>query len=339
MAGPGRSHREGISLFELAQRFPDEESAVQWFERLRWPNGVCCPKCGATEHIGRPKNEKPMRYRCRACREYFSVRTGTVMERSKISLQKWVWAIHIYSTSVKGVASTTLSTNLKITQKSAWFLGHRIREAMAARPGPRLEGPVEVDEAYLGGKAKNWPLSRRRWVGGGTSHMTPVVGIRDRTTREVRAQAISHVTRSALQGFVYQHARHDALVFTDENRLYKGLPNHETVEHSVGLYVDGQAHVNGMESFWSLLKRAYHGTYHHFSPKHMQRYVDEMATRQNLREMDTADLMGEIAARMVGKRLTYEDLTSGGPAYPKAEVRESVIQYGPHDQVSEYPRT
>ena len=295
MAGPGRSHREGISLFELAEMFPDEPTSTKWFERHRWPNGVCCPRCGATEHIGRPKGQKPMPYRCRACREYFSVRTGTVMERSKISLKKWVWAIYLTTTSLKGVASLKLHRDLKISQKSAWFLGHRIREAMVARPGPRLQGPVEVDEAYIGGKSKNWPLRKRRWIGGGTGHMTPVVGIRDRTTREVRALALSHVTRAGLLGFIAQHARQEALVYTDENRHYQPLANHEIVKHSVARYVDGQAHVNGMESFWSLLKRAYHGTYHHFSPKHIQRYVDEMATRQNLRELDTADLMGEVA--------------------------------------------
>ena len=317
MSGPGRAHREGISVMELGRMFPDEHAATAWFERQRWPNGVSCPRCGTDEHIGRPKNRKPMPYRCRACREYFSVRTGTVMERSKIGLQKWVWAIYLCTTSLKGVASLKLHRDLKITQKSAWFMAHRIRAAMAARPAPKLQGPVEVDEAYLGGRARNWPIRKRRWVGGGTGHMTPVVGMRDRTTREIRAQAVSHVTRSALLGFVGQHAKPEAMVYTDENRLYQGLPHHEVVQHGVSKYVEGQAHVNGMESFWSLLKRAYHGTYHHFSPKHLQRYVDEMATRQNLRELDTADLMGEVATRMVGKRLTYKDLTAGGPAYPK----------------------
>ena len=143
-----------------------------------------------------------------------------------------------------------------------------------------------------------------------------VAGISDRTTREVRARALAHVNRTTLRAFIYSQVTLDTTIYTDEHAAYRGLPNHEIAKHSVSQYVDGQAHTNGLESFWSLLRRAYHGTHHHFSPKHIQRYVDEMATRQTLREKDTTDLMGEFAARMAGKRLTYEKLTAGGPAYP-----------------------
>lgn len=203
-----------------------------------------------------------------------------------------------------------LHCDLKITQKSAWFMAHRIREALTAE-GHMLEGPVEVDESYFGGKMKNRPVSKRYYQGPGVIGKQAVIGIRDRTTREVRARALAHVNRTSLRAFIYTHTTLDATIYTDEAKAYQGLPNHHVVNNSVSQDVDGMAHTNGLESFWSLLKRAYHGTHHHFSPKHTQRYVDEMATRQSLREKDTTDLMSEFAARMVGKRLTLRGIWRG----------------------------
>ena len=315
MAAPGRAHREGISLMELADRFPTEESARQWFEDQRWPDGTRCARCNG-DNVSPVASGKPMPYRCRDCRKYFSVQIGTVMERSKITLRKWAFAIYLSTTNLKGVSSLKLHRDLNITQKSAWFMAHRIREALTA-DGDLLEGPIEVDETYFGGKSKNRHARDRQPRGRGVFGKSPVVAMRDRTTREVRARAIAHVNRSVLALFITANAAEDAMVYTDEHPAYDYLPNHEAVRHSVGEYVADQAHTNGIESFWAMLKRAYHGTYHHFSPKHLQRYVDEMATRQSLREMDTADLMGELAARMVGHRLTYADLTAGGRAYPR----------------------
>ena len=314
MPGPGRDHRESISLMELADMFPNEAAARRWFERQRWPDGVRCARCDGSE-VAAVASGKPMPWRCRPCRKYFSVRTGTVMERSKITLRKWAFAIYLSTTSLKGVSSLKLHRDLRITQKSAWFMAHRIREALAAG-GHMMDGPVEVDEAYFGGLEKNRHANQRRRLGRGPVGKAAVVGIRSRTTREVRARAVAHVNRSTLAGFIYANTTLDAKVYTDDSQSYAGLPNHEAVRHSVSEYVRGQAHTNGIESFWAMLKRAYHGTFHHFSPKHLQRYVDEMATRQSLRERDTADLMGEVAARMVGRRLTYADLIAGGPAYP-----------------------
>ena len=315
MAAPGRAHREGISLMELADRFPTEDSARRWFEHQRWPDGVHCARCDG-DNVSPVASGKPMPYRCRDCRKYFSVRTNSVMERSKITLRKWAWGIYLSTTNLKGVSSLKLHRDLKITQKSAWFMSHRIRAALVAS-GHLLDGPVEVDESYVGGREKNRPVNQRRRQGRGPIGKAPVVAMRDRTTREVRAKAIAHVNRSVLAGFIASNAAPDAMVYTDEHPAYDYLPHHEAVRHSVGEYVADQAHTNGIESFWAMLKRAYHGTYHHFSPKHLQRYVDEVSTRQSLRELDTADLMGELAARMVGHRLTYADLTAGGPAYPK----------------------
>ena len=300
---------------ELADRFPTEDSARQWFEHQRWPDGVRCARCNG-DKVSPVASGQPMPYRCRDCRKYFSVRTNSVMERSKITLRKWAFAIYLSTTNLKGVSSLKLHRDLNITQKSAWFMAHRIRKALTA-DGGLLDGPVEVDESYVGGREKNRHASQRRRRGRGPVGKAAVIAIRDRSTREVRARAIAHVNRSVLALFIASNATPDAMVYTDEHPGYADLPNHETVRHSVGEYVADQAHTNGIESFWAMLKRTYHGTYHHFSPKHLQRYVDEMATRQSLRELDTADLMGELAARMVGQQLTYADLTAGDPAYAR----------------------
>ena len=243
-----------------------------------------------------------MPYRCRLCRQHFSVRTGTDMAQSKLPLRKWAFAIYLCSTSLKGVSSMKLHRDLEITQKSAWFLAHRIRDALTS--GDSLfAGPVEVDESYFGGKEKNKPVSQRRRIGRGPVGKAAVVGAKDRVTGQIRAQAVQQTDATTLQGFVTSAARPGGSVFTDEARAYQGLARqyrHETVRHSVGEYVRGMAHTNGIESFWAILKRAYHGTFHHFSAKHLQRYIDEFALRQGLREADTIDLMGTVVARMVG---------------------------------------
>ena len=169
----------------------------------------------------------------------------------------------------------------------------------------------------MGGRESNKHAHRKLNQGRGPVGKTAVAGVRDRVTGTVTAAVVPDTSRATLQGFVRSRTAPDAMVYTDEAMAYRGLPNHETVGHRVGEWVNGQAHTNGLESFWSMLKRGYHGTYHHMSPKHLQRYVNEFATRQGLRELDTARLMGEVAARMAGRRLTYADLTAGGPAYPK----------------------
>ena len=315
MSAPGRSHRDGISLLELADRFPDERSARRWFERQRWPDGPRCPRCDGTD-VATVPNDRPMPWRCRPCRKYFSVRTGTVMERSKISLRKWVFAIYICTTSLKGASSLKLHRDLKITQKSAWFMAHRIRKALESG-GFTFEGPVEADETFVGGLEKNRHEKRKLRLGRGKVGKTAVAGVRDRPTGKVSADVVPNIGQATLTGFVQARTKPDALVYTDEWWGYAKLPNRRVVRHNVGNWVDGQAHTNGLESFWSMLKRAYHGTFHHMSPKHLSRYVHEVATRQNLRELDTAELMAEVVARMVGRRLTYEELTAGGPAYPR----------------------
>ena len=313
--GPGKAHRRGISLMELADMFPDEAAARAWFEGVRWPHGARCPHCGS-ENVAAVASLKPMPWRCRDrdCRRHFSVRTGTVMAESKIALRKWAFAIYLCATSLKGVSSMKLHRDLNITQKSAWFMAHRIREALDSESG-LFAGPVEVDETYMGGKRKNMPRARRAALTGrGAVGKTAVVGARDRASGGVAAQVVERAGADDLQGFVRGHAAAGATVYTDEARAYRGMPefDHEAVNHSVGEYVRGTAHTNGIESFWAMLKRGYHGTFHHFSAKHMQRYVDEFAARQGLRDRDTIDLMGAFVARMIGRRIMYRDLVGAG---------------------------
>ena len=295
--------------------FPDNETAEAWFEEQRWGTSgapTYCPLCGDDDRLTATKTREPLPYWCGSCRRHFSVRSGTVMHRSHIPLRKWAISVYLWATSLKGVSSMKLHRELDITQKSAYFLAQRLREAWSDIGGD-MAGPVEVDETYVGGKAKNMHAKdrERRITGRGGVDKTAVAGAKDRATGQVTARVIERTDAATLHGFVASTAAQGATVYTDDHKGYLGIPHpHETVRHSVAGYVNGMAHTNGIESFWALLKRGYHGTFHHLSTKHLHRYVNEFATRHNLRPQDTATMMGETVARMVGKRLTYAALTA-----------------------------
>ena len=232
------------------------------------------------------------------------------MEQSRLPLQKWLFAIYLHMTSLKGISSMKLHRELDITQKTAWFLSHRIREAYETSAEP-FSGPVEVDETYIGGKRNNMSKKRRMELyktGRGSVGKTAVVGMKDRDSNRIVAKPVPNTTKETLQDFVNREKMKDSTVYTDEHKGYTGLNNHETVNHSVSEYVNGMAHTNGIESFWAVLKRGYHGTFHHMSPKHLHRYVTEFSARHNIRDMDTIEQMQEIVSGMVGKRLMYRDL-------------------------------
>ncbi len=306
---PGKSDREGISLIQLLRMFPDDAAAEKWFADKIRPDGPYCPHCGSFEVQSNIKH-KSMTHRCRDCpdRPMFSLKTGNVMQGTKLGYQTWAIAIYLVTTNLKGVSSMKLHRDLEITQKSAWHLAHRLREAHKAGK-PLFNGPVEADETYVGGKETNKHSHKKLKAGRGAVGKAAVAGIRDRATGRVVAKVVEKTDAMTLQGFVTDHTVEGATVYTDDASAYKGIDRpHEAVRHSVGEYVRDQAHTNGLESFWAPLKRAHKGTFHKMSPKHLNRYVDEFSGRHNVRSRDTADQMGQMAAGMVGKRLRYNDL-------------------------------
>ena len=303
---PGKHYRNGMTLAQLLKKFPDDTTAEQWFIDTRWPNGVHCPKCDS-DNIQERTTRKPQPYRCRSCRKDFSVKTGTLMQGSNLGFQTWALAFYLMTTGIKGTSSMKLHRDLGITQKSAWHLAHRIRETWADN-SPSFAGPAEADEVYLGGREKNKHESKKLKAGHGTVGKTAVVGMKDRETNTVHAAVIEKTDRPTLSGFVAAHVVPGAKVYTDEHSGYDWVENREMVRHSVKEYVRDQAHTNGIESFWALLKRGYVGTYHKMSKKHLDRYVNEFSGRFNQRPLDTVKQMEQMARGITNKRLRYSDL-------------------------------
>ena len=308
--GPGRYHRTGITVLELLELFPDNELSELWFEKQRWGasfEDFHCPRCGCLSKLKENPRRKPMPYRCGNCHRHFSVRTGTVMECSNLSYQKWVVAIYLFVTSGKGISSMKMHRELGVTQKTAWFLDHRIREAFETKMDP-FAGPVEVDETYIGGKERNKHWRKRLHLGTGGVGKEIVIGMRDRKTKKIKARRIRNTKKETMQSFVLRGAEEGSRIYTDEHKSYSGLARHKAVKHQRGEYVRGKAHTNGIESFWAILKRGYYGIYHHWSPKHLHRYLNEFVGRNNIRDQDTIDQMRHVVAGMVGKRLLYRRL-------------------------------
>ena len=304
-----RRQRKKIDLPQLMEMFATEEHALKWFEGTLWAKERCCGNCGSVNTHETP-NRKPMPYRCRDCRKYFSVRTGTPLACSNVPLRKWAIAIYLELTSLKSIASTKLGSDIGVKQTTAWFMLHRIREAWSQGDnwGP-FDGSVEVDETYFGGKRKNMSSKKRNQLEGrGTAGKVAVAGIKDRASNRVSATVVPNTQSETMSRFIMEHVEPGARVYTDDALTYYRLPNHETVKHSVGEYVRGKAHTNGVESFWSMLKRAHTGVFHKLSPKHLNRYVQEFAGKHNLRHLDTLEQMRQLTLRLAGKRLSYRDL-------------------------------
>ena len=307
---PGKSERRGISLVKMMPMFPDNDSARKWIEGIVWPDGPKCPHCG-TDNVQSGIKHKSMTHRCRECegKPRFSVKTGTVMQSSKLNYKTWAIAAYLVTTNIKGISSMKRHRDLEITQKSAWHLAHRLRRAYEVG-SPLFFGPVEVDETYMGGKRRNMPSSKRKTMTGrGAVGKTAIFGAKDRDTNKVNSKVITSTNTETLQEFVADNVAPDAKVYTDEASAYTRMPfDHETVNHSAGQYVHDEAHTNGIESFWSLLKRGHKGIYHKMLPKHLQRYVAEFAGRHNVRENHTITQMACLVKDMNGKRLRYREL-------------------------------
>jgi transposase-like protein len=294
------------TLFQLMAAFPDEQTAIDHFTAIRWADGAYCPLCGSTKlyHFSDKRTHK-----CGDCRKRFSIKVGTIFEDTKIELRKWFMAIWLITSHKKGIASTSLAKDLGVTQKTAWFMLHRLRHAARTQSFNKpLDGEVEIDETYVGGKASNRHKGDPKNAPG-TAGKVAVIGAIQRGGSVV-ATVIDRTDTATLDGFVHAVVDPSASVSTDEHSGYRHLGRtfaHGVVRHSAGEYVKGDTHTNSIEGYWSLLKRQITGIHHWVSPKHLNAYVGESAWRFNLRGMGEGARVNALLAETNG-RLRYKEL-------------------------------
>lgn len=305
--------RSTISMYQLFQIIPDEEFARAYLEGRLWRDGVTCPECKEQERITIRKNGY---YRCNKCQLDFTVRTGTIFERSHIPLHKWVYAMYALVTARKGVSSLQLAKEIGVTQKSAWFMLQRLREAMSAPDSQdKLRGIVEIDECFIGGKEKNKHESKKLKAGRGSVGKTAVLGMRERGGRVI-ASPIEQRTLQEATKRIHENVEIGTQLYTDDHLIFSDMDGlffrHEAVNHSAGEYARGDASTNSIESVWAVLKRGIHGVYHQVSVKHLNRYVGEFAFRLNAGKVarHTLERLDSFVDAVAGKRLTYKELTA-----------------------------
>jgi len=302
-----------ISTFQLFETFPTAESARLFLESRIWADGVTCPSCKAKENITKRKGGF---YRCNPCQIDFTIRTGTIFERSHIPLHKWLYAMYLLVTARKGISSLQLAKEIGVTQKSAWFMLHRLREACGGPKLTKLRGIVEVDECFIGGKERNKHEHKKLKMGRGSVGKTAVLGMRERGTGRTFAATMPERSLQEATQRIHENIELGTQLYTDEHLMFTGLDGlffkHDAVNHSAGEYAAGPAHTNGIESVWAVLKRGYYGVYHSMSGKHLRRYVDEFTFRLNEGNVKRHSLerLDSMIEAVSGKRLTYAGLTA-----------------------------
>ncbi len=296
------------TLLQMMAAFPDEQTAIDHFTAIRWKNGAFCPQCGSTRvyHFSDQRTHK-----CGDCRKRFSIKVGTIFEDSKIPLRSWMFAIWLITSHKKGIASTQLAKDIGVTQKTAWFMTQRLRHAIRTKSFNRpLNGEVEADETFIGGKEKNKHAVDRKGGKQGGAGKAIVMGLLERGG-ELRTGTIPNATKATVQKIVRDHVEPGTALMTDEHVAYSGLSDtyyHHTVSHSAGEYVRHfTLHSNGIESVWALFKRQIVGTHHYLSPKHLNRYLSEMTWRFNRRAEGEGQRVNSLLEQAAG-RLTYKEL-------------------------------
>jgi hypothetical protein len=305
------------TLMEAIRYFADEERTLQAAIAFRWPNGIHCPTCGRVD-VRYLATRKVWECKEKHSRKQFSAKVGTIFEDSALPLDKWFVAIWSVANCKNGISSYELSRAIGVTQKTAWHMLHRIRLAMEIGGEDKFGGIVEADETYMGGDGKFMHANKRKERGvtmGASGHKTPVMGILQRTTGEVHSRVFARVIRNAnarnIQGAVRANVEVGAALMTDSAMSYRSLQNeyvHRYVNHAVE-YVKGHIHTNGIENFWSLLKRTVKGTYVSVDPAHLQSYIGEQTFRFNERKQDDYGRFATVVSSIIGKRLTWKDLT------------------------------
>ena len=307
------------TLVEAIRYFSDADVCHNFMVAIRWADGVACPHCGS-KVLSFVSTRRV--WKCKGCKKSFTVKIGTIMEDSPLGLDKWLTAIWLIANAKNGISSWEVHRALGITQKSAWFLLHRIRLAMQTGTFGKLAGEIEVDETFIGGKARNMHANKRaeKIHGRGANGKAIVIGVLERG-KQVRTKVIPNTKKGTVQAEVRANVEAGSLVCTDALKSYEGLDAeyiHEAVDHAVE-YVRGNVHTNGLENYWSLLKRGIKGTYVSVEPFHLFRYLDEQAFRYNERKHEDGTIKtdGErfvdVASGIIGKRLTYAKLTGNAP--------------------------
>lgn len=307
------------TLLEAVRYFSSLDACHELMLTIKWPDGrIVCPKCGG-DKVGNIASRRMLQCRAKECRKQFSAKVDTIFEDSPLGLDKWFVAVWAISNAKNGISSCEVARALGVTQKTAWFMLHRIRTAMKTKTFAKLSGEVESDETFIGGKAANMHKSKRERAirGRGPVGKAIVQGILQRAkdgTSKIITFSIPDTERETLTGNLFRNVENDSAVYTDANPSYAGLwPRffHDWVDHTL-TYVRDKVHTNGLENFWSLLKRGLKGTYIHVAPFHLYRYLDEQVFRFNERDTNDAGRFETVLSRVVGRRLTYRQLCAIG---------------------------